>query len=99
VTTSAGGDFAEIAVADNGPGLPPDAERLFDAFVTTKPTGMGMGLAISRGIVEAHGGTIRAANNPVSGATFTFSVPLFREGSEHEFQVHGVHRRRSRTGA
>jgi PAS domain S-box-containing protein len=83
VTTTTAGDFAEIAVADSGPGLPPDGERLFDAFVTTKPTGMGMGLAVSRSIVEAHGGAIKAANNPGGGATFSFTIPLAHEGRTH----------------
>jgi hypothetical protein len=81
LATSADGEFATIAVTDNGPGLPPDYESLFDAFVTTKPTGMGMGLAISRSLVEAHGGRIRAANNPEGGAAFTFTIPLAMEGS------------------
>jgi len=57
---------------DNGRGLPDDgADRIFDAFVSTKENGMGIGLAISRSIVEAHDGELWAANNPGFGATFS----------------------------
>ena len=64
-----------IQVIDNGPGVE-DPERIFDAFVTTKKTGMGIGLAISRSIVEAHGGRLWAKNNPSSGATFSVVLPV-----------------------
>jgi signal transduction histidine kinase len=64
-----------IQVIDNGPGVE-DPERIFDAFVTTKKTGMGIGLAISRSIVEAHGGRLWAENNPSSGATFSVVLPV-----------------------
>jgi PAS domain S-box-containing protein len=67
-----------IQVVDNGPGVD-DPERIFAAFVTTKKTGMGMGLAISRSIVEAHGGRLWAENNPSSGATFNVVLPLLSE--------------------
>ena len=67
---------AEIIVADTGPGISPDiADQLFQPFVTTKRTGMGVGLSISRTIVEAHGGRIRAESNPKGGATFRFTLP------------------------
>jgi hypothetical protein len=64
-----------IQVIDNGPGVD-DTEKIFDAFVTTKQSGMGIGLAVSRSIVEAHGGRIRAENNPLAGATFSIALPL-----------------------
>jgi PAS domain S-box-containing protein len=67
----------QISVSDTGPGLPPDkAERLFEAFYTTKPQGSGMGLPISKSIIEAHGGRIWASGNGGSGATFHFTLPL-----------------------
>jgi len=64
-----------IQVIDNGPGVA-DRERIFDAFVTTKNNGMGIGLAVSRSIVEAHGGRLWAENNPSGGATFSVALPL-----------------------
>ncbi|MCE9657649.1 MAG: PAS domain-containing protein [Burkholderiales bacterium] len=67
----------EISVADSGPGIPADQlERIFEPFVTTKTQGIGMGLSISRGIVETHGGRLRAENNAGRGATFRFTLPL-----------------------
>jgi signal transduction histidine kinase len=64
-------------VYDTGPGLEPEAiGRLFDAFYSTKATGMGIGLAVSRTIVEAHGGVISAASRPGGGACFRVSLPL-----------------------
>ena len=65
-----------VQVIDNGMGLE-DTERIFDAFVTTKEKGMGIGLAVSRSIVEAHGGRIWAENNPDRvGATFNVALPV-----------------------
>jgi signal transduction histidine kinase len=66
-----------ITVEDTGPGLPdPAASRLFEPFVTTKPLGMGLGLAISRSIVEAHGGQLAAAARPGGGTVFRLVLPL-----------------------
>jgi signal transduction histidine kinase len=71
-----GAGRVEVAVVDCGPGIPEDVlPRLFDAFVTTKQGGLGIGLALSRTIVQAHDGDLRAENNPGGGATFRFSLP------------------------
>jgi signal transduction histidine kinase len=68
-----------IAVRNSGPALDPNGlDRLFDAFYTTKPQGLGMGLAISRSIIEAHGGRLWAKANVPRGAVFLFTLP-FRE--------------------
>jgi PAS domain S-box-containing protein len=65
-----------IAVSDTGVGLPGDkAERMFDAFFTTKPHGTGMGLSISRRIIESHGGRLWASPNTGRGAVFQFTLP------------------------
>jgi PAS domain S-box-containing protein len=65
-----------VAVRDTGPGLDPEAlAHLFDTFYTTKPEGMGMGLAISRSIIEAHGGRLWATPNEPHGAVFQFTLP------------------------
>jgi signal transduction histidine kinase len=70
-----------IAVRDSGPGFDPQSlDRLFDAFYTTKPEGMGLGLAISRRIIAAHGGRLWATAHPPHGAVFQFTVPIGREG-------------------
>jgi two-component system, OmpR family, sensor histidine kinase KdpD len=74
------GDQVEIEVADRGPGLPPGAEsRLFEKFFRgpgAGPSGVGLGLSICQGIVQAHGGTIRASNRPGGGSTFRISLPV-----------------------
>jgi len=69
-----------LSVVDTGPGLSPKSlDRIFDAFYTTKPDGMGMGLTISRSIVEAHGGRIWATANLPRGAAFQISLPTALE--------------------
>lgn len=70
------GDMVEIRVTDTGPGLPePVRSQLFQPFVTTKAGGMGVGLSVSRTIVEAHGGEIHAEDADGGGAVFRFTVP------------------------
>ena len=65
-----------VTISDNGPGIAPDnRDRLFDSFFTTKSGGMGLGLPISRSIVEAHGGLIAAGNGADCGACFTITLP------------------------
>ena len=67
----------QVSVSDTGVGLPPQQEnQIFDAFFTTKPHGTGMGLRISRAIIESHGGRLWAAANSPRGATFYFTLPL-----------------------
>ena len=75
-TEQAEPDGVLVAVRDSGPGLAPAAlERLFEAFYTTKPSGLGMGLSICRSIVEAHGGRLWASAIEPRGAIFRFTVP------------------------
>jgi signal transduction histidine kinase len=68
--------FVEVEVADSGPGFSQaEAARLFDQFYTTKAGGLGLGLSISRELIEANGGTIRAESSP-AGATFRIALPV-----------------------
>jgi signal transduction histidine kinase len=72
-----------VSVRDSGIGLNPQkADRLFDAFFTTKPQGMGMGLSICRTIISAHGGRLSNANNADQGAIFEFALPAHEEAPE-----------------
>jgi signal transduction histidine kinase len=65
-----------ISVSDSGTGITPgQSERIFDAFFTTKPQGTGMGLSISRKIIDSHGGRLWASANSDRGATFQFTLP------------------------
>jgi len=75
-------DKVLIAVQDSGIGLQPESlDHLFEAFFTTKPKGMGMGLAISRSIIEAHGGRLWAVPNDGPGVTFEFALPVEAAGA------------------
>ena len=65
----------QFSVSDTGVGLPMEKDQIFSAFFTTKPQGSGMGLAISRSIVESHGGRLWATANDGRGATFHFTLP------------------------
>jgi signal transduction histidine kinase len=66
-----------ISVSDSGAGLPSEqTNQIFDAFFTTKSQGLGLGLRISRSIVESHGGHLWASNNSPHGATFSFTLPI-----------------------
>ena len=82
ITAMPGPDFVEISVADSGPGVDPAMlPQLFEPFSTTKSSGLGMGLTISKGIVEAHGGRMWVAPNPGGGTQFRFRLPV-RDGAE-----------------
>jgi len=70
-------ETVEISVIDTGPGVAPEIkEKLFQPFVTSKATGMGVGLSLCRSIVEAHGGRLWAEDSPAGGAAFRFTVPI-----------------------
>lgn len=73
-------DAVRVSLHDTGPGVPPDSiERIFNAFYTTKPDGMGMGLSISRTIIESHGGRLWAERASPHGMIFSFTLPLTRD--------------------
>jgi signal transduction histidine kinase len=70
------GEWVRLSVMDVGGGFRPEvAEKLFDAFYTTKNDGMGIGLSVSRSIIDAHHGRLWATANDGPGATFSFSIP------------------------
>jgi two-component system sensor kinase FixL len=84
-TGRAGPHAVEIAIADTGPGLAPEiADRLFHPFVTTKPSGLGIGLSICRSIVDGHGGRLWASDNPDGGTVFHVSLPIARASGERD---------------
>jgi PAS domain S-box-containing protein len=81
IVSARGTDGVEVEVRDSGIGLDPHrAEQVFEAFYTTKTEGIGIGLSISRSIVEAHGGRLWAAPNEPHGAVFRFSLPVAEDG-------------------
>jgi C4-dicarboxylate-specific signal transduction histidine kinase len=78
-TSAPGAKMVEITVSDTGPGIPADRlEEIFAPFVTTKPSGLGLGLSICRSIVSAQGGRLHASNNSGGGAAFHLSMPATR---------------------
>ena len=83
VTTRSGAEGRlTVTVADTGPGIADDiAPQLFQPFVTSKANGMGVGLSISRRIIESHGGELTVQRNEAGGATFTFTLPLMTEAA------------------
>ena len=88
------GDDGEvlISVSDTGVGLPPaQADKIFNAFFTTKTHGTGMGLRISRSIVESHGGRLWAADNSPRGARFCFTLPTKAEAHDSAVSGHQTH--------
>jgi len=81
-TAAAARDMVEVSVADTGAGLSEEiSDRLFQPFVTTKPAGMGVGLSISKRIIEAHGGQMWAEPNPGGGTVFRFTLESSAEAS------------------
>lgn len=77
--------FVTIEIGDAGPGLSPgQAQRMFEPLHTSKPQGMGLGLALCRWIVEAHEGTLTASQSPHEGAVFHITLPLGRDNHENE---------------
>jgi signal transduction histidine kinase len=86
-------NYVRLAVQDVGIGFKPEAaERLFEAFYTTKSDGMGIGLSVSRSIIESHNGRLWAASNDGPGATFSFSIPRYSgdEASAQDISVAGT---------
>jgi two-component system sensor kinase FixL len=80
-TARAGAKTVRVEVRDSGTGISEgDMGKIFKTFYTTKPDGMGMGLAITRSIVDVHGGRLEAHNNPDGGATFSFTLPIGHDG-------------------
>jgi C4-dicarboxylate-specific signal transduction histidine kinase len=85
VSSRVAGDWVEISVQDTGPGVPSDdPDRVFDPFYSTKQEGMGMGLPISRTIIESHGGALWADGAPTGGTCFRFRLPITAEEEEDE---------------
>lgn len=82
ISTCVVDSLLQVAVDDNGPGIGDQAEKVFDAFYTTKGSGLGMGLAICRSVMRAHGGVLEASRSPMGGCRMTFSLPLAVRSAE-----------------
>jgi signal transduction histidine kinase len=77
-------DQVQVTVEDSGVGLDPNTmPKIFEPFYTTKPTGMGMGLSISRSILQAHGGRLWATAKDGPGTIFYFTLPKYHEEESH----------------
>jgi signal transduction histidine kinase len=76
LSCAAEGPGIRFSIRDNGCGLPESIDSIFEAFHTTKPNGLGLGLKISNTIIQAHGGRLWAENNKGRGACFHFHLPL-----------------------
>lgn len=84
ITTEMINDSVAVTVTDNGPGLPPNPAHIFDAFSSTKTSGLGLGLAVAKTIIQAHGGTLSAKNGESCGAEFRFTLPVMQSASPRE---------------
>jgi len=83
-TRNMDGDYVQATVEDSGTGIPSDTvDKIFDSFYTTKPGGMGMGLSISRSILQSHGGRLWAEGKGAPGTMFHFTVPKYHEEGAH----------------
>jgi signal transduction histidine kinase len=83
IRTARDGAVLRVTVQDSGPGIAEkDLGHIFEPLYTTKTEGLGMGLAIVRTIVNAHGGAVGAENNPQGGASFHFTLPVDPEGAQ-----------------
>jgi len=91
-TRAVGNDSVEIEIRDTGPGIDGAIiDQVFDQFFTTKPDGVGMGLSISRSIVESHGGHVRAESGRASGATFRFTLQAGKQQTSRHERAHSLH--------
>jgi signal transduction histidine kinase len=85
-------DSVEVEVIDTGPGIDGAViDQVFDQFFTTKPEGVGMGLAISRSIIESHGGSIRAESSRGGGAILRFTLQDHPHGNESRERADSIH--------
>jgi two-component system sensor kinase FixL len=91
-TRCIGGDIVEIEIGDTGPGIDEAViDQVFDQFFTTKPEGVGMGLSISRSIIESHGGRVRAESGRDGGATFRFTLHASLKPANRHEQADSLH--------